>query len=92
MNKEQIRRICLKCLPKQENEEENYFSSLRTYIENLDSQSKVSESDYALRLSLCGQCEKLTEGMCRACGCFVELRAVLRKNACPHEHWGRISF
>ena len=27
------------------------------------------------------------DGMCRACGCYVELRAAMRKNACPYEKW-----
>ena len=27
------------------------------------------------------------EGLCGACGCFVELRAVIAVNRCPYEKW-----
>ncbi|MFR3321286.1 MAG: DUF6171 family protein [Lachnospiraceae bacterium] len=27
--------------------------------------------------------KKLYQGMCRICGCYVELRAVMKKNGCP---------
>ena len=29
----------------------------------------------------------LLSGMCRACGCFVELRAAIAANRCPYEKW-----
>lgn len=38
---------------------------------------------YQERLSLCRQCESLLNGMCRICGCFVEMRAAVAKNYCP---------
>ena len=31
--------------------------------------------------------EELKEGMCRSCGCYVELRAVMKKNRCPNDKW-----
>ena len=27
------------------------------------------------------------ESRCGACGCFVELRAVIAKNVCPYQKW-----
>lgn len=65
-----------------------YFENLHRYIANLDEDLKVGEPLYEERLSLCKKCELLWDGMCRACGCFVELRAAMKKNSCPYDKWG----
>lgn len=79
-------RICRKCLTIDMPQKE-YFANLHTYIANLDAELKASRSVYEERLALCKQCDLLADGMCRACGCFVELRAAIRKNACPYDKW-----
>ncbi|MDR0964484.1 MAG: DUF6171 family protein [Clostridium sp.] len=86
MNQDEIRRICKKCLPDQIGEDE-YFETLHSYVENIDPNEKAREEDYSSRLFVCAKCEKLREGMCAACGCFVELRAAYRKNRCPYGYW-----
>lgn len=63
--------------------EGEYFKNLHEYIENLDGDLKVEDREYERRLSLCKECENLLNGMCRICGCYVELRAVMKKNYCP---------
>lgn len=68
-------------------EQEEYFRNLHTYVANLDSDIKVGRPLYEERLRRCKDCDLLSDGMCRACGCFVELRAALRKNACPYDKW-----
>ena len=75
-------RVCRKCLLK-DMPEQAYFESLRNYIRRLDEELKVSEAVYDGRLEKCRACENLTEGLCRICGCYVELRAVMKKNRCP---------
>ena len=80
------RRICRKCLTS-EMDEAAYFENLHNYIANLDEDIKVSRSVYEGRLAFCKNCELLADGMCRACGCFVELRAVIWKNSCPYDKW-----
>ncbi|WP_306817680.1 DUF6171 family protein [Acetatifactor muris] len=80
-------RLCKKCLLRDMEGQEEYFRSLREYIENLDEDRKVSASVYEERLTVCRQCEMLLEGMCRSCGCYVELRAAVAKNSCPREYW-----
>ena len=80
------RRSCRKCLTAEMDEAE-YFENLHMYIANLDKDIKVSQSVYEERLAVCKDCELLADGMCRACGCFVELRAVIWKNACPYDKW-----
>lgn len=80
------RRICRRCLTA-DMDESAYFENLHTYIANLDEDIKVSRSVYEDRLAICKGCDLLLDGMCRACGCFVELRAVMWKNACPYDKW-----
>lgn len=75
-------RVCRKCLLRDMDEGE-YFANLREYIANLDEELKVDEGEYERRLGLCKECENLMSGMCRVCGCYVELRAVMKKNSCP---------
>ena len=76
------RRFCRKCLTR-EMEQTEYFRTLHEYIAHLDADLKVDDEVYEERLALCKECEKLYQGMCRICGCYVELRAVMRKNGCP---------
>lgn len=83
-------RLCRRCLTRDMDQKE-YFENLHTYIRNLDAELKVEEPLYEERLSLCKRCDLLAEGMCRACGCYVELRAVMKKNGCPYGKWGSSS-
>ena len=53
--------------------QEEYFRSLREYIANLDPDIKTSEPLYEDRLAVCKECDMLLDGMCRSCGCYVEI-------------------
>ena len=65
------RRFCRKCLTR-EMEQTEYFRTLHEYIEHLDADLKVDNEVYEERLALCKECEKLYQGMCRICGCYVD--------------------
>lgn len=80
-------RVCKRCLISEMLDKAEYFKSLQNYIDNLDSDIKASGELYESRLSTCKQCDLLLEGMCRTCGCYVELRAVIEKNYCPNQKW-----
>ena len=80
-------RYCRKCLTRDMIGQEAYFRSLRDYIANLDPDIKAAEPLYEERLTVCKECEFLLEGMCRSCGCYVELRAAVGKNICPRKKW-----
>ena len=77
---------CLKCLLR-EMDEEAYMQKLHRYIELLDEDVKVAEMMYEARLNVCRQCDYLEAGTCLACGCYVELRAAVKKNKCPYKKW-----
>lgn len=80
-------RVCKKCLTRDMVGKEEYFRSLREYIDNLDIDVKAPDILYEERLSVCKECDFLLEGMCRKCGCYVELRAAVAKNGCPGKKW-----
>lgn len=63
-------------------DEDEYFVNLRDYIDRIDEDLKVSEETYEKRLEACKECDYLLNGMCTKCGCYVELRAVMKKNSC----------
>lgn len=76
------KRICRRCLAK-ELPDASYYKNMYEYIRNLDKDIKTAEEDYEQRLAVCKDCDSLLNGMCRICGCFVELRAAVRRNYCP---------
>ena len=77
---------CRKCLLK-EIDPQAYMDQLHKYIELLDKDVKSPQNLYENRLNICKECDYLNEGTCQACGCFVELRAAVRKNKCPYKKW-----
>ena len=84
--KEGNKKHCLKCLLREMNQE-TYMDNLYDYIRRLDEDIKADQALYEERLSVCKECDYLQEGMCRACGCFVELRAVIKNNVCSYGKW-----
>lgn len=74
---------CKHCLLLEAGEQASY-KTVSDYINNLDDDLKVSSQEYERRLSLCKKCEFLIAGMCRKCGCYVEIRAVLKNKFCPN--------
>lgn len=77
------RKLCRKCLLK-DMPEETYFKNLYDYIAGLEEDIKAEPTEYERRLALCKECDNLLNGMCRICGCYVELRAVIERHSCPN--------
>ena len=80
-------RICKRCLTRDMIGQEEHFRSLHEYIDNMDLDIKAPEPLYEERLAVCRECDLLFQGMCRSCGCYVELRAAVAKNVCPWKKW-----
>lgn len=81
------RRVCKKCLIRDMADQAEYFQNMYDYIARLDESVKADQPLYEKRLIICKNCDLLTDGMCRACGCFVEMRAAIGKNSCPYDKW-----
>lgn len=81
------RRVCRRCLTRDMADKASYFQNMYDYIEHLDETIKANQPLYERRLMVCKSCDLLNDGLCRACGCYVEMRAALKKNSCPYEKW-----
>lgn len=82
------RRICKKCLVRDFDEGE-LFRTMQEYIARMDEDIKTPEKEYEERLRICTECDKLMNGMCGVCGCYVEMRAAVKSQYCPavHKKW-----
>lgn len=70
---------CKRCLLREMANEDMYHRIQRT-IDAIPPKLRCSKGEYDARLELCKECEKLIGGMCRVCGCFVEVRAAKKAN------------
>ncbi len=68
-------------------DKDEYFKSLHEMIAAVSEEERALDDLYEDRLSTCKECERLFDGLCAACGCYVELRAVIRNNRCPYDKW-----
>jgi len=73
---------CKRCLL-YEAGERKIFETVSEYISNLDDDLKVNHCIYSERLNHCKHCDNLISGMCLKCGCYVEIRAILKDKSCP---------
>lgn len=74
---------CKKCLLLEAGEKASY-DTVTEYLNNLDDSLKITDAEYKERLLLCQNCDFLIAGMCRKCGCYVEIRAALKNKSCPN--------
>ena len=79
-------RICKRCLLIELDENE-YNEKLKSHIDGLPASMKTEESVYKNRLDKCRECEKLAAGTCLVCGCYVEMRAAIKRGKCPIKKW-----
>lgn len=77
--------ICRKCLLRDMAEAEQ--QKIEKYKDAIRKEDRVTEQVYEARLSLCKECNRLWEGTCSACGCYVELRALAPQSHCPYKKW-----
>lgn len=75
-------RRCKRCLL-YELADKSQYESVKNYIDSIPASEKADEKLYHERLDICKQCDMLLSGMCRKCGCYVEVRAALIKSSCP---------
>lgn len=79
-------RHCRRCLI-YEQADRKLKESFDMLINGIPENEKSPDSLYDERLSVCEKCDKLLSGTCRACGCFVELRAAMKSSGCPDGRW-----
>jgi hypothetical protein len=74
--------ICKKCLI-EGLDQEKCLKSLKGYIDALPQGAAADDETYYKRLELCENCNKIKDGICSLCGCFVIFRAKLAAKDCP---------
>ena len=63
------------------------YESVQNYIASIPEAERADENVYRSRLSVCKECDMLISGMCRKCGCYVEVRAFTERSECPARKW-----
>ena len=86
MFKLQPQHRCRRCLLK-EGQGDDLYRSVMEYVESIPAEEKASQREYKRRLEVCKTCGHLTNGMCRLCGCFVEVRAAKISQRCAKDFW-----
>ncbi len=80
---------CKKCLLLEAGESVTY-NEIMQYISTLAPENLATDAVCEARLAQCRACGNLLSGMCRKCGCYVEVRARLKGAECPdaeHKRW-----
>lgn len=78
------KKICKRCLIDELDYDETY-EDIKRYINEFPKEKRVSGEVYSERLRICRECDELENGICRKCGCFVELRALKNGMYCASE-------
>ena len=81
------RKPCRKCLLEDMPSQTELAKSIRELIELMPEENRAAAEVTARRLDECRRCDRLIEGMCALCGCYVELRAAARTGNCPYKKW-----
>ena len=76
-------RVCRKCLLEDMADEMDLANAIRERIALMPEDEKAEPAAVQFRLAQCRQCDRLVNGMCGLCGCYVELRSVKKHMRCP---------
>ena len=75
--------ICKRCLLA-EMQDGDLAASIYEYIAAIPAEIKADDALMQKRLGICRRCDNLISGMCRLCGCYVEVRAAKQGQSCPN--------
>ena len=76
--------ICKRCSAAELLSIEKIKEQIPEYLKSISEDIRVSDKEYNKRLECCYGCEGLAGGiMCRYCGCFVLMRALIKTKHCP---------
>ena len=77
--------LCRKCLIGVQAEQ--YADMIQKCTAAIPQRDRAGEAEFARRIALCEACEFFHAATCRACGCYVELRALKAATHCPKKKW-----
>lgn len=84
MENDNNKKIPCKCLLREAGEQE-LAQSIAEYVSTLNEEIRADDDLYQKRLKICSGCDRLLNGTCLKCGCYVEMRAAVVTNRCPSE-------
>jgi len=74
--------ICKRCLLA-DLSDKDHAQHIYEYIASLLEDVKADAAVIEKRLRHCRDCDNLINGMCKFCGCYVEVRAAKKGQVCP---------
>ena len=77
------REKCRRCLLEDMAGASDVKAAVEKAVRDLPPSDRVSADTRRRRLDACRQCGWLLDGTCRLCGCYVEIRASVRRGRCP---------
>ncbi len=77
--------LCKKCLIGVQAEQ--YQQMIEKSKAAIAQKDRAPDEELARRIGLCEGCEFFHAATCRACGCYVELRALKAAVHCPKKKW-----
>ena len=75
--------ICPGCLLRDMDFEKPLYELVQAVLAAMEAHLKAEDAVYESRLEICKKCGNLQNGMCKLCGCFVEVRAARKDQRCP---------
>ena len=75
--------ICRRCLLSEMEDERPLHLLMKEWLNAIPDEQKAGPDIYRARLDVCKACDHLFGGLCRLCGCYVELRAAKARMDCP---------
>jgi len=79
--------ICRRCLLADMESERPLYRLLQEWRAAIVPEERADAETCRGRLACCRSCNELADGLCRQCGCYVELRAAKKRNVCPLGRW-----
>ncbi|MCR4739228.1 MAG: DUF6171 family protein [Lachnospiraceae bacterium] len=76
---------CVRCLLRDLSIEDR--KKIEKYISVIKKEERADDALYNKRLDICLKCDRLSEGTCLSCGCYVEFRAATAVSSCPKKKW-----
>ncbi len=77
---------CRRCLLSQM-DQGRYEEVILRAVSAISEKDRSGEKICHERLQMCQSCDNLISGTCLACGCYVEIRAAMKKGRCPEKKW-----
>ncbi len=78
--------VCKRCLLSQM-DKGRYDQIVLRALAAISDADRTCEKYYEERLHICRSCDNLISGTCLSCGCYVEIRAAMKKGRCPKKKW-----